>query len=77
MQSLCSEYGGSSSSDLADHSGRTVWGTDICVRLFCVCVVLCVGSGLAMGWFPVQGLVPTVCLYRIKKLKNRPKSKAL
>jgi hypothetical protein len=26
-------------------------GTDIgvCMRLFCVCVVLCLGSGLAMG----------------------------
>jgi hypothetical protein len=23
-----------------------------CVRLFCVCVVLCVGSGLATGWSP-------------------------
>jgi hypothetical protein len=22
---------------------------DVCVRLFCVCVVLCVGSGLATG----------------------------
>jgi hypothetical protein len=25
---------------------------DVCVRLFCVCVVLCVGSGLATGWSP-------------------------
>jgi hypothetical protein len=24
-------------------------GMDVCVRLFCVCVVLCVGSGLATG----------------------------
>jgi hypothetical protein len=24
----------------------------LCVRLFCVCVVLCVGSGLATGWSP-------------------------
>jgi hypothetical protein len=24
-------------------------GVDACVRLFCVCVVLCVGSGLAAG----------------------------
>jgi hypothetical protein len=23
-------------------------GMDVCVRLFCVCVVLCVGSGVAM-----------------------------
>jgi hypothetical protein len=27
---------------------------DVCLRLFCVCVVLCVGSGLATGWFPVK-----------------------
>jgi hypothetical protein len=26
-------------------------GMDVCVRLFCVCV-LCVGSGLAAGWSP-------------------------
>jgi hypothetical protein len=25
---------------------------DVCVRLFCVCVVLCVGSGLAIGCLP-------------------------
>jgi hypothetical protein len=24
-------------------------GIDVCVRLFCVCVVLCVGSGFATG----------------------------
>jgi hypothetical protein len=24
-------------------------GVDICVRLFCVCVVLCIGRGLATG----------------------------
>jgi hypothetical protein len=33
---------------------------DICVRLFYVCVVLCVGSGLATSWSPVQGVLPTV-----------------
>jgi hypothetical protein len=41
---------------------------DVCVRLFCVCVVLCVGSGLATGCSPVQGILPTV--YRITKLKS-------
>jgi hypothetical protein len=30
----------------------------LCVRLFCVCVVLCVGSGLAMDWSHVQGVLP-------------------
>jgi hypothetical protein len=46
-------------------------GIDVCVRLFCVCFVLCVGSGLATGWSPVQGVLPTV--YRIKKLKKTAK----
>jgi hypothetical protein len=31
---------------------------DVCVRLFCVCVALCVVSGLATGWSPVQGVLP-------------------
>jgi hypothetical protein len=47
-------------------------GMDVCVRLFCVCVVLCVGSGLVKGCSPVQGVLPTV--YRIKELKKRPRS---
>jgi hypothetical protein len=47
-------------------------GVDVCiVRLFCVCVVLCVGRGLATGWSTVQGVLPTV--YRIKILKKRPR----
>jgi hypothetical protein len=45
---------------------------DVCVCLFYICVVLCVGSGLTTGWSPVQGVLPTV--YRIKKLKKRPRS---
>jgi hypothetical protein len=35
-------------------------GMDVCVRLFCVYVVLCVGSGLSTGWSPVQGVLQTV-----------------
>jgi hypothetical protein len=42
---------------------------DVCVRLFFVCVVLCVGSGLATGWSPVQGVLPTV--HRIMELQNQ------
>jgi hypothetical protein len=42
-------------------------GMDLCVCLFCV-YVLCVGSGLATSWSPVQGVLLTV--YRIKKLKT-------
>jgi hypothetical protein len=36
-------------------------------------VVLCVCRGLINGWSPVQGVLPT--LYRIKKLKKRPRPK--
>jgi hypothetical protein len=43
----------------------------LCVCLFCVCAVLCLGRGLATGWSPVQGLLPTV--YRIKELKKTAK----
>jgi hypothetical protein len=43
----------------------------LCLRLICVCVVLYVGSDLAAGWSPVQGVLPAV--YRIKKLKTRPR----
>jgi hypothetical protein len=28
-------------------------GMDVCVRLFCVCAVLCAGNGLETGWSPV------------------------
>jgi hypothetical protein len=31
-------------------------GMDVCVGLFCVCVILCVAS----GWSPVQGVLPTL-----------------
>jgi hypothetical protein len=47
-------------------------GMDVCVRLLCVCVVLCVGSGFVTGWSPVQGVLPTV--YKIKNLKKWPRS---
>jgi hypothetical protein len=43
-------------------------GMDVCVRLFCVCVVLRVGSGLATGWSLVQEIQPTV--YRLRNWKN-------
>jgi hypothetical protein len=45
------------------------------VCIYCVWVVVCVGSGLARGWSPVQGVLPTV--YRIKKRGERPRSKGL
>jgi hypothetical protein len=43
-------------------------GMDVCVSLFCVYVVLCVGGGLATGWSPVQEVLPPV--YRIKNWKS-------
>jgi hypothetical protein len=49
-------------------------GLDIYVRLPCVCVVLCVGSGLASGWSPVQGVLLTVCRLRnwkVAKVQQR------
>jgi hypothetical protein len=32
---------------------------DVCPRFFCV-VLSCAGRGLAWGWSPVQGVLPTV-----------------
>jgi hypothetical protein len=46
-------------------------GMHVCVRLFCVCVVLCVGGGLATGLPPVQGVLPN--LYTIRKIERRPR----
>jgi hypothetical protein len=40
------------------------------VCIYSVFVALCVGSGLATGRSPVQGVLLTV--YRIKKLKRQP-----
>jgi hypothetical protein len=40
----------------------------VCVRLFCVCVVLCIGSCFATGWFPVQWVLPTA--YRLRNWKS-------
>jgi hypothetical protein len=37
-----------------------------------VCIVLCVGSGLATGWSPVQGVLPTVYRFRNWKSSRGP-----
>jgi hypothetical protein len=50
----------SSSSNTAIVGSNSTWGLDVCMRLFCVCAVLCVGSGLVTRWSPVQGVLPTV-----------------
>jgi hypothetical protein len=44
------------------------WTFGVCMRLFCVRVVLCVGSGLAMDWSPVQGVLPTEKVAKSKGL---------
>jgi hypothetical protein len=36
------------------------WIFGVCMRLFCVCVVRCLGTGLATSWSPVQGVIPSV-----------------
>jgi hypothetical protein len=41
---------------------------DVCVRLFCIFVVLCVRSGLVTGWSPVQGVLLSV--YGSRNLKS-------
>jgi hypothetical protein len=48
----------SSRSDAGIVGSNPIQGMDDCVRLFCVCVVLCLGSGLATGWSLVQGALP-------------------
>jgi hypothetical protein len=40
---------------------------DVCLRLFSVCIVLCIGSGLATRWSPVQGALPTAYRWRTEK----------
>jgi hypothetical protein len=43
---------------------------DVCMRLFCVYVVLCLGSGLATSWSLAQGVLPSVKM--ITELNKRP-----
>jgi hypothetical protein len=54
-------------------SSNPTWGMDVYVRLFRACVVLCVGSGLATGWLPVRGVLPTI--YRLRNWKISQGSK--
>jgi hypothetical protein len=41
-------------------SSNLTQGMDVNVRLFCVCVVLRIGSGLMKGSSLVQGVLPAV-----------------
>jgi hypothetical protein len=45
---------------------------DIFVRLFRICVVLYVGSGVATGWSPLHVVLPIV--YGVQKLKGAAKA---
>jgi hypothetical protein len=49
------------------------WGMDVRVRLFCVYVILRVGSSLATGWSPVQGVLPNMCRLRNWKSGQGPR----
>jgi hypothetical protein len=43
-----------------DRGSNPTWMFGVVMRLFCVCVVLCLGRGLATSWSPVQGVLPSV-----------------
>jgi hypothetical protein len=47
-------------------------GMDVCVRLFCACVILCVSSGLETDWCPIQGALPK--MHRIRKTEKEAKA---
>jgi hypothetical protein len=65
----------------AGHSGRSGWTVFACSNVgivgsnptrgmdVCVCVDLCIDSGLATSWSPIQGFLPPVTM---KKLSNQP-----
>jgi hypothetical protein len=55
-------------SDTGIVGSKPTWGMDVCVCLLCVCAVLCVGSGLATDWSPVQRVLPTI--YRLRNWKS-------
>jgi hypothetical protein len=41
------------------------------MRLFCICIVLCIGSGLETGWSLIQGVLSSV-QKRLRNWKKRP-----
>jgi hypothetical protein len=49
------------------------WMFDVCMHLFCICVVLCLGSGLATSWSLLQGVLLSV-KKMITELNKRPGS---
>jgi hypothetical protein len=61
MAALSTEWTVFAPSNIGVVGSNLTQGTDVCVRLICVCVVLCVGSGFSTGWSPVKRVLPTVC----------------
>jgi hypothetical protein len=58
----------SSRSNAGTVGSKLTWGMDVCVCVYSVWVVLCVGIGLETGWSPLQGILPT--LYRLRNWKS-------
>jgi hypothetical protein len=46
------------------------------VGVYSVCLLSCVGIGLAVGWSPVQGVRPGVCKVQISQLPNSRRARA-
>jgi hypothetical protein len=66
MAALSKAWTASTRSNTRIVGSNPTQGMDVCVHLTCVCLVLCIGRGFAMGLSPVQGVLPTV--YRITKI---------
>jgi hypothetical protein len=54
--------------ELASPARKPTRGMDVCMRLFLICVVLCVGSGREMGSSLIHGVLQTE--YRLKNGKS-------
>jgi hypothetical protein len=54
---------------------RIALKTWMSVCVYSLCAVLCVGRGLARGWSPVQGILPTV--YKLRNWKSGRRSQRL
>jgi hypothetical protein len=49
-------------------ASNPIRGMDVCVRLFCVCVVMLAGTDLASGWSLVQRVLPS--MYGLRNWKS-------
>jgi hypothetical protein len=55
------------SSDAGIVGSNSTQGMDVCMRLVCVCVVLCVGSGLATDWSRLRSATDCVEIKKTEK----------